>query len=95
MQHEPRTDLGDQHQRYCAHAIHSSTGLRYDYLYEIAAAVALGLAQRAVIPPEGLPTASGAHWVESLAAPQERQRPPLRQAPMVGTTVRNRQQIWA
>jgi hypothetical protein len=34
-----------------AHAIHSSTRLRYDYSYESAAAVALGLAQRGVIPP--------------------------------------------
>ena len=43
-----------------AHAIHSSTGLRYDYSYEIAAAVALGLARRGVIPPQDVPTTSGA-----------------------------------
>jgi hypothetical protein len=43
-----------------AHAIHSSTGLRYDYSYEIAATVALRLARRGVIPPQGVPTTSGA-----------------------------------
>jgi hypothetical protein len=43
-----------------AHAFHSSTGLPYDYSYETAAPVALGPAQRGVIPPQGLPTASAA-----------------------------------
>jgi hypothetical protein len=37
-----------------------SAGLRYDYSYEIAAAVALGLARRGVIPPQAVPTTSGA-----------------------------------
>ena len=44
-----------------AHAIHSSTGLPYDYSYDIAAAVAWGLARRGVmIPGQGGPTTSGA-----------------------------------